>query len=59
MSLLLDEAIKTVIENKMIILMGLGFFINSALEYFLGNTKHKSLIGFLKNLKKKKDGSKT
>ncbi len=54
MSLLINELIKTIIENKMVILMGIGFLINSALEYYLGNSKHKSLIGFLKNLKKKK-----
>ena len=55
MSLLINELIKTIIENKMVILMGIGFLINSAIEYYLGNSKHKSLIGFLKNLKKKKN----
>jgi predicted N-acyltransferase len=50
-----NEIIKTVIENKMIILMSIGFLVNSGAEYFLGNSKHKSLIGFLKNLMKKKD----
>lgn len=59
MSLLIDELIKTIIENKMVILMGIGFLVNSAIEYYLGNSKHKSLIGFLKNLKKKKHESNT
>lgn len=49
------EIIKIIIENKMVILMAIGFVCNSALEYFLGNSKHKSLIGFLKNLKGKKN----
>lgn len=49
-----QELIKTVIENKMVILMACGFVLNSALEYYLGNSKHKSLIGFLKALKKDK-----
>lgn len=47
------EAIKLIIENKMAILMACGFILNSALEYYLGNSKHKSLIGFMKSLKKK------
>lgn len=55
MNELKEEAIKTIIENKMVILMACGFVLNSAFEYYLGNTKHKSLIGFLKSLKKKKD----
>ena len=50
-----EEIIKTIIENKMAILMACGFILNSALEYYLGNSKHKSLIGFLKSLKKAKD----
>lgn len=54
MELLKDEIIKTIIENKMIILMSCGFVLNSGLEYYLGNSKHKSLIGFLKSLKKAK-----
>ena len=55
MNLLVEEIIKTIIENKMAILMACGFILNSALEYYLGNSKHKSLIGFLKSLKKAKD----
>lgn len=55
MNELKNEIIKTVIENKMVILMACGFILNSALEYYLGNSKHKSLIGFLKSLKKKKN----
>ena len=43
------------IENKTVLLMGVGFILNSAIEYYLGNSKHKSLIGFLKNLKKKQN----
>lgn len=45
------------IENKTVILMGLGFIFYSGLEYFLGNSKHKSLVGFLKFVisRKKKD----
>ena len=54
MSELKAELLKTVIEHKMVILMACGFILNSALEYYLGNSKHKSLIGFLKSLKKKK-----
>lgn len=49
------ELIKLIIENKMVILMGIGFILNSFMEYYLGNSKHKSLIGFLKSLKKAKD----
>ena len=55
MNLLVEEIIKTIIENKMAILMACGFILNSALEYYLGESKHKSLIGFLKSLKKKKE----
>jgi hypothetical protein len=54
MELLKEEMIKTIIEHKMIILMACGFVLNSALEYYLGNSKHKSLVGFLKSLKKAK-----
>jgi hypothetical protein len=54
MELLKEELIKTVIEHKMVILMACGFVLNSALEYYLGNSKHKSLVGFLKSLKKVK-----
>lgn len=57
--MLKDEIIKTIIENKMAILMACGFVLNSALEYYLGESKHKSLIGFLKSLKKVKDEPKT
>lgn len=49
------EIIKTIIEHKMVIIMACGFILNSALEYYLGNSKHKSLIGFLKSLKKKRN----
>ncbi len=55
MNELKQEVIKTIIENKMIILMAFGFIANSAIEYYLGKSKHKSLIGFLRNIKKKKD----
>jgi hypothetical protein len=48
------ETIKTIIENKIYILMFIGFILNSAAEYFLGNSKHKSLVGFLKNVLKKR-----
>lgn len=53
------ELVKTIIENKMVILMACGFILNSALEYYLGNSKHKSLVGFLKSLKKKQDEPKS
>ena len=55
MNLIKEEIIKTIIENKMVIPMACGFILNSALEYYLGNSKHKSLIGFLKSLKKAKN----
>lgn len=48
------ELIKTIIENKNLILIALGGFLLHAFEYFMGNTRHKSLFGFLKSLARKK-----
>ena len=46
------------IENRTVILFGLGALGYSALEYYLGEGDHGSLIGFLKHIMKKKDETK-
>lgn len=48
------ELLKTVIEYKMVIIIGCGGFLLHAFEYFMGNTRHKSLFGFLKSLARKR-----
>ena len=55
MNELKQEIIKMIIENKMVIIMAIGFVCNSALEYYLGEGEHGSLIGFLKYLMKRKN----
>lgn len=52
---LIEFLLAFLIENKTVVLMGLGFILYSALEYFLGEGNHGSVVGFLKYLVKRKN----
>lgn len=49
-----SEIIKTVIENKMPIIMGLQFLVHKAMSYYVSSGK-KSFKGFIKFLVGKSD----
>ena len=49
MNIILSEIIKTIIENKMPIVMGFQFLIHKALSYYVSNGR-KSFKGFIKFL---------
>lgn len=52
-----EEIIKTIIENKLIILAGISGLIISLLKYWVSKSRHKTFKGFIQFLVKKNDKS--